>query len=536
MWPYSKSLALAGALFSVLLTGCGSGGESPQSPSPVTSSAPVASSSVVASSSSISSDSSSEVAVSSAANLSSSVATSSSALSCEGVQPAALSRDGLTIEAEDFDECSAHITELDGPMGDSDYRQSDVDLYTDANLASGVYVGRMQAGEALNYSFTPADEGFYKITLSAKAANSANVSVATIAGIEALSIASQSFTPVTARLYIKGGQQVLTLTVTGGELALDNINFEYDEPTPSAADLVAAMGVGINLGNTLDVPRGEDWGAAAESPAFFTAIKTNGFDHVRIPVTWDGYTAATAPFAIEQAWLSRVEQAIDWALAEGLIVIVNAHHERWLKVNYTATKQARIEAIWQQVATQLQNKPQRLIFEILNEPEGMTVEQVNSLNPKILTIMRATNPNRAVVFSGNGFTPYTSLLATDVLAGDNLIGNFHSYDPWPFAGQCIRGWGSESDKAALRAIYQAVANWSAMHNIPATVNEFGAAQYDWENPQNICDVDDRKAYLKYHVTLQREFGIAGTLWDDDGSFRIYDRRNNSWGDALESLQ
>ena len=91
------------------------------------------------------------------------MATSSSALSCEGVQPAALSRDGLTIEAEDFDECSAHITELDGPMGDSDYRQSDVDLYTDANLASGVYVGRLQAGEALNYSLPQLMKAFIKL-------------------------------------------------------------------------------------------------------------------------------------------------------------------------------------------------------------------------------------------------------------------------------------------------------------------------------------------------------------------------------------
>lgn len=528
MWlHHSKSLALLGVIFSVLLAGCGSA----SAPSSVPASS-AASTSVEAASSE-----SSSVAPTSSASVISSVMSSSSVSSetCDGVQPAVLDRDGLQLEAEDFDGCAAHITELDGPMGDSDYRQSDVDLYADASLASGVYVGRMQAGERLNYSFVPADEGFYTVTLSARADN-AGVTLRANDSSAALVVTATDFAPSTAKLYIKGGLQALEVTVTAGELAVDDVQFTYDESEPSAAELVASMGVGMNMGNTLDVPRGEDWGAMPESQAYFKAIKDNGFGHVRIPVTWGGYTGEASPYAIEAAWLERVEQAIDWALAEELIVIVNAHHERWLKEGYTSAKQARIEAIWQQMAERFQHKPQRLVFEILNEPVGMTVEQVNSLNPKILTIMRQTNSRRAVVFSGNGFTPYTALLATDVLSGENLIGNFHSYDPWPFAGQCTRRWGSESDKAELRAIYQAVANWSAMHNIPATVNEFGAAQYDWENPENVCNVDDRNAYLKHHVMLQREFGIAGTLWDDDGSFRIYDRKTDTWSDALESLQ
>lgn len=531
----SQPLALVGLLLaSALFVGCGSGGGGQASPAaPLPSSEPSSLSSFSAASVASVASATSQQSVSSQAM--SSQAAVSSASACSGVSAASLGRDGLMIEAEDFDECAAHIVELDGPMGDSDYRAGEVDLYTASNASGSVYVGNMQAGELLSYSFTPTAEGFYQVTVMARAA-AAMVTLEVAGSSEQLTINSAGFAAASARLYIKGGEQALTLSVTAGELAVDYLRFEYDEPTPSAAELVAAMGVGMNLGNTLDAPRDEDWGAAPESPQFFTAINNNGFDHVRIPVTWDGYTGASSPYTIEAAWLARVEQAIDWALAEGLIVIVNAHHERWLKTNYTAAKQARFEAIWRQVATRLQNKPPRLIFEILNEPEGMSVAEVNSLNPKILTIMRASNPERAVVFSGNGFTPYTALLETDVLMGANLIGNFHSYDPWPFAGQCTRGWGSASDKAALRAIYQQVANWSATHNIPATVNEFGAAQYDWENPQNICSLDDRKAYLKHHVTLQREFGIAGTLWDDDGSFRIYDRRNDSWSEVLESLQ
>ena len=74
----------------------------------------------------------------------------------------------------------------------------------------------------------------------------------------------------------------------------------------------------------------------------------------------------------------------------------------------------------------------------------LTVANVNEINVRVLDIIRRTNPTRLVVFSGNGFTPIDSLLAAAIPdTEDNyLIGNFHAYDPWPFSGQCLRGWGT----------------------------------------------------------------------------------------------
>ena len=38
-----------------------------------------------------------------------------------------------------------------------------------------------------------------------------------------------------------------------------------------------------------------------------------------------------APYKINKSRMDRVETLVDWALAEGLYVIINAHHETWLK-------------------------------------------------------------------------------------------------------------------------------------------------------------------------------------------------------------
>lgn len=300
---------------------------------------------------------------------------------------------------------------------------------------------------------------------------------------------------------------------------------------------VDEMAIGINLGNTFDAPQEGDWALPAKE-AYIIDFKEAGFRHVRIPVTWHENTQLEAPYEINAAFLSRVEEVVDWALERDLYVMLNAHHEAWLKEDYSAQKNKnRIDSIWIQIAAHFKEKPAKLMFELLNEPNGMTVEEVNEINKRLLSIVRNENPNRLVVFSGHGFTPIASLLETDIpdVTDKFLIGNFHSYDPWEFAGQCQKSWKTNEDKSLLRQIYQQASDWSAINQIPVMVNEFGAAKYDFTQPENICEFDERLAYLSHHVSLAKEFGIAGSFWDDGGSFSTYDRENNTWGPEKDVL-
>jgi len=177
------------------------------------------------------------------------------------------------------------------------------------------------------------------------------------------------------------------------------------------------------------------------------------------------------------------------------------------------------------------------MFEILNEPNGMTEGEVNHVNQRILSIIRNESPNRLVMFSGNGFTPIDSLLAINIpdTVDKFLIGNFHSYDPWAFAGQCQQSWGSDEDKSNLRQIYQLASDWSSVNQIPVMVNEFGAAKFDFTQPENVCDLTERLAYISHHVSLADEFGIAASFWDDGGSFSTYNRHDNTWGPEKDIL-
>jgi endoglucanase len=308
-----------------------------------------------------------------------------------------------------------------------------------------------------------------------------------------------------------------------------------DEIQPQQA--IMEMAIGINLGNTFDAPREGDWALPAQE-SFIIAFKEAGFNHIRIPVTWHEHTQLEAPYEIDIDFLNRVEKVIDWALARDLYVILNAHHESWLKENYQdQNTKNRFDSIWMQVAAHFKAKPAKLMFEFLNEPNGMTVAAVNEMNKRTLAIIRNENPNRLSVFSGNGFTPIDALLEIEIpdVQDKFLIGNFHSYDPWQFAGQCQQNWGTNEDKSELRQIYKRASDWSIVHQIPVMVNEFGAAKFDFTQPENVCDLDQRLDYLGHHVSLADEFGFAASFWDDGGSFSSFDRSNNTWGPEKDIL-
>lgn len=332
-------------------------------------------------------------------------------------------------------------------------------------------------------------------------------------------------------------QEVPVNEVEEIQLALPSVvqNTLPNEVTPSMA--VAEMGIGINLGNTLDAPIEGDWALPAEE-YYLQAFSDANFKHVRIPITWNNHIALTAPYEVDEVFLTRVEQIVDWALDRDLYAIINVHHDNWFKDDYdNISNQNRFDSIWLTLSERFKEKSPRLIFEIFNEPHGLTIEQLNIVNKRALSIIRNQTVNRLVIFAGNEYSNIDTLLAIDIPDTEDsyLIGNFHSYDPWNFAGICIESWGSEQDKNALRAIYQKADDWSSSNGIPLMVNEFGAAKYDFQNPENICEQSQREAYLSTHVSLANEFGIAATFWDDGGSFSTYDRENNSWGPEKDIL-
>ena len=297
----------------------------------------------------------------------------------------------------------------------------------------------------------------------------------------------------------------------------------------SPQDAAKWMTRGINIGNTMEAPTEGAWGNPPVQEHAFDDYKNAGFTAVRIPITWDGHTSTTSPYAIDSAWLARVEQVVDWGLQRGLFIAINAHHESWIKNSFTAANVARFDSIWSQIASRFRSKSDRLIFEIINEPYPMTGANVNVLNAQVLKIIRQTNPTRIVLFSGDMWSNSDQLVTAAIPDPSDkyLIGYYHSYDPYPFGLIGTGTYGSPADINATKAKFDQVTAWSKLNNIPVLLGEFGV--------MDTADYNSRMCAYGTVVDQALSHGVPSFAWDDGGSFPVYNRITggfNETGDIL----
>ena len=184
----------------------------------------------------------------------------------------------------------------------------------------------------------------------------------------------------------------------------------------TATDAVKNMGVGWNLGNTLDSNSGDinnmwiecftsrtpsdyetAWRQVITTPELIKMMKDAGFNAIRLPVTWYPHMEATfnsvkyvsstqtlTPWdrtndpigtKIQKAWMQRVHEVVDYVISQGMYCILNIHHDTgsantaWLIASESDYAQQKdcFMAIWQQIAEDFKDYDEHLLFEGYNE-------------------------------------------------------------------------------------------------------------------------------------------------------------------------
>ena len=197
---------------------------------------------------------------------------------------------------------------------------------------------------------------------------------------------------------------------------------------------------GINLGNTFD----SFWGYAPPTKALIDSIRDRGFKTLRIPVAWDFHSTNGT---IDPAFMAQVKQTVDWALADGLYVIINDHYDLgWFERNgfnsYNSGINSKLINMWTQIANTFKwYDSNRLAFACANEPDAQSQAKTNVLyqyQQNWINAMRANGGGNAVrwlIVQG----PNTNIDYT-VNWGKNLPSDpanrrmveVHFYDPFDF--------------------------------------------------------------------------------------------------------
>lgn len=331
--------------------------------------------------------------------------------------------------------------------------------------------------------------------------------------------------------------------------------------THTSAELLAKLTLGWNLGNSLDVPDGEDkWNNPRVTPELLKSVAAAGFDLVRIPVTWSKRMGPGPSYTIEPAYLERVGQVVDYAHAAGLYAVINLHHDgadgfdgvEWLRLTdekgatteeNNAAVRARFIAVWIQIASYFSKYGEELLFESMNEihegygtPDPRHFTIINDLNQRFVSLIRnsgGNNGQRHLVVPGYNtnidHTVQGFKLPSDPTP-NRLILSVHFYDPYLFTLEAkTNTWGSASpmrdnwgQEDYVVAQFDKVKSNFVDKGLPVLLGEFGATyQQGFE--------DYRRYYVEYVTKVATDRGVLPVYWDNGGrttgpeSFALLDR-------------
>ncbi len=217
---------------------------------------------------------------------------------------------------------------------------------------------------------------------------------------------------------------------------------------PTAAQVQANMGMGYNIGNTMEVPGNPTgWGNIFPTQAYLDSIKAAGFNTVRIPCAWDSHASNSV---INSGWLDSVQTVVDYAMKAGLYTVLNIHWDGgWLQDDdFTSAKSNIVEkqkAYWTQIANRFVDYDEHLLFSGMNEP-GLNLNWNASLIPALVSYQQAfidavratggNNKTRTLIVSGpktdiDVTCNYYTTLPTDQVSG-RLMVEVHYYDPYQY--------------------------------------------------------------------------------------------------------
>lgn len=337
----------------------------------------------------------------------------------------------------------------------------------------------------------------------------------------------------------------------------------------SSMELVKDMGLGWNLGDTLDVCQADRdgdgivnehvgegekvdetlWGNPFATRELFTALKEDGISSVRIPVTWRDHIDEKGN--IDKDWLDRVQEVVDYAYSQDMYVILNVHHDgggdpkfgAWIIEGAKNNKEATLEKyknLWTQIAKRFKNYGDKLVFESMNEVgfDGLSDNEkfglLNEFNQAFVDLIRnsgGNNGKRHLLIAGYWTDIAESCKPLFKMPSDpenRCILSVHYYTPWEFCTTNIHNtWGTDAEVKQMEDLYGKLKTTFIDKGVPVIVGEYAASG----NDKASCVL-----FIEKMTSLCGEYGIAPFYWDNGGQVNrnTYEWRTPEFLEAMKN--
>jgi len=336
----------------------------------------------------------------------------------------------------------------------------------------------------------------------------------------------------------------------------------------TAMQINTGIKMGMNIWNTMEAPGGETgWGNPAITQSLIDTLKKAGFNAIRIPCGyWNQGHVDKKTCKIDDAWLNRIKQVVQYCVNDGMYVEINRHHDNAGYRDNTGngiddprlsgakldTAKAIQRALWEQIATKLRDFDEHVMFASYNEPNATDLPSatvLHDLHQVFIDAVRSTggkNAYRTLVLQA----PSTSLdlmnyFSPDAIPGlpkdpapNRLMLEFHYYSPANF---CILGadasWGKEwrywgkdlhsktdpehnSNPDYEEAYMERNMQWAKKSfvdkNIPVLIGEFGVEYHANDlvgHPaDSILSLTSTAHFFGHIVRTARANGLSPFLW------------------------
>lgn len=364
----------------------------------------------------------------------------------------------------------------------------------------------------------------------------------------------------------------------------------------SATEIAHYMAPGWNLGNTLEAGNNANnftnngglsaetsWQSDKTTQAFIDYLKSEGFKSVRIPCSWVmGHITDKTTMAIDNDWMQRVKDIIDYCIKDNMYVVINDHWDGgWIEYDGFTTgadvsaKKEQLRFLWTNIANALKDYDERVIFAGLNEPgvggkspeaSGSKLSDLTTFTSRLIDYeqvfidaVRATggnNAKRILVVQGpnvNSADTYNYFDATKLTdsADGRLMVEFHFYDPYQFCqmesdaswGKAYYYWGTNtpgndadhtvkanSMEKNLKTAMQNLKTKFVDAGFPVVMGEYGAIHRSMSSVTNGSQAkhDASRQYWYQFATSQAMIhGFIPFVWDNNSSsnntMKVFDR-------------
>ena len=352
-------------------------------------------------------------------------------------------------------------------------------------------------------------------------------------------------------LFLIAGVLIMTCKTT--DIQLTEL---FESEAPQAVLRQAPFSRGVNFSGWFESQSAQGIPFTRYAEQDFADVKSLGADVIRLPIRMHSMTMGAPDYTLDPMLIKFLDIAVDWAEKYQLYIIIDNH-----SFDPVARTPDDIDDIllkvWAQTARHFKDRSDYVIYEILNEPHGISDKRWGEIQGMAIETIRQIDTRHQIIVGGTDYNSIKKLTTIPEYSDQNLIYTFHFYDPhifthqgatWgepslaslsgvpfpadakrmpPVPSDLQRTWARDaltlhyeydSKLSTLRSTLDKVVTFSRSRGVPVFCGEFGVYMIN-------ADQGDRVRWYAAVTDMLDKRGIARTSWDYYGGFGVFNTQS-----------